>query len=75
MSRDKAVDLTKIYDGKKPKSLEILLKILKISEDQFYDIVTKHVVYPHKAMSKEEFKKSSSNIFPKDFEEWKSKFK
>ena len=75
MSRDKAIDLTKMYDGKKPKSLEILLKILKISEDQFYDVVTKHVVHPHQTMSKEEFKNSSSNIFPKDFEEWKSKFK
>ena len=75
MSREKALDLSKIYDGKKPKSLEILLKILKMSEDEFYDIVTKHVVHPHKALSKEDFKKSSSNIVPKDFEDWNLKFK
>jgi len=75
ISREKALDLAKVYDGKKPKSLNILLKILKISEDEFYDIVKKHVVSPHQPMSRKDFKNSSSNIVPSDFEDWKSKFK
>ena len=39
-----------MYDGKRPKSLELFLKILNISEDEFYDIVSRHVIEPHKIM-------------------------
>jgi N-acetyl sugar amidotransferase len=75
LSRDEGADLVKIYDGKRPKSLELLLKILNISEDEFYDIVNKHVIEPHKIMPREDFKKSSTNIIPKDLDDWLDKFK
>ena len=53
MNRDKALELCKIYDGKKPKSLDIFLKIIKISEDEFYDLIQKQIVAPNKIWDKE----------------------
>ena len=35
LERDKAVELCKIYDGKKPKALELFLKVTNISENEF----------------------------------------
>ena len=75
LNRKEGEDLIKIFDGKKPKSLQLLLKILNISEDEFYDTINKHVIEPHKIMSKTDFKKSSSNIVPKDLDDWLEKFK
>jgi N-acetyl sugar amidotransferase len=74
MTREEGLELAKMYDGKRPKSLELFLKILNISEDEFYDIVSRHVIEPHKIMPRDQFKKSSSNIVPSDLEEWMKKF-
>ena len=74
MNRSTALELCKIYDGKKPKSLDIFLKIIQISEDEFYDIVEKHIVFPNKVLDREELKKSQSNIRPSDFDLWVKKF-
>ena len=74
ISREKGMDLAKMYDGKKPKSLSIFLKLINMNEKEFYDTVKKHVVLPHKIESYDNFLKSSSNIKPKDFDEWKKKF-
>ena len=74
LSREEGLDLTKMYDGKKPKSLSIFLKLINMNEKEFYEIVKKHVVLPHKIENYDNFLKSSSNIKPKDFDEWKKKF-
>ena len=74
MNRSTALELCKIYDGKKPKSLDIFLKIIQISEDEFYDIVEKHIVFPNKVLDREELKKNQSNIRPSDFDLWVKKF-
>ena len=74
LSREKGLELTKLYDGKKPKSLDIFLKLINMNEKEFYEIIKKHVVSPHKIVSYDEFIKSSSNIKPKDFDEWSKKF-
>ena len=73
MRREKALELVKIYDGKKPKTLSLFLKIIKISEDEFYDIVIEHIVYPSKKWDKEEEKLKTSNTTLKDFDSWISK--
>ena len=75
MNRDKALELCKIYDGKKPKSLDIFLKIIKISEDEFYDLIQKQIVAPNKMWDKEVIKNDKSNITPSDFDGWIKKFK
>ena len=49
--------------------------MVNLNENEFYDIVSKHVIEPHKIMSKENFKRSSSNVVPKDLQEWFKKFK
>ncbi len=48
MTREEAVKLVQMYDGKRPKALEYFLKILGMNEDEFYKIALTHVVYPHK---------------------------
>jgi N-acetyl sugar amidotransferase len=74
LSREKGMDLAKIYDGKKPKSLSIFLKLINMSEKEFYETVEKHVVSPHEIENYDIFLKSSSNIKPRDFDEWNKKF-
>lgn len=66
ISRSEGLNLEKQYDGKKPKSLNILLKILKITEEKFNTIVKKHVIYPHKFPKKIDTEKR--NVFNEEFE-------
>ena len=74
MTRSEASELVNMHDGKKPKALEIFLNILNISEDDFYDIVEKHVVAPHTLPEREILKNNTSNITPKDIQDWIDKF-
>lgn len=74
MPREKAVELVKMYDGKRPKALDTFLKILKMNEDEFYEIVEKHVVHPQKMPDKKFLKKNISNIIPADSVDWDKKF-
>jgi len=74
IGREEGIDLAKMYDGKKPKSLGIFLKLINMNEKEFYETVKKHVVLPHKIESYDNFLKSSSDIKPKDFNEWQKKF-
>ena len=67
--------MVKLYDGKRPRSIDLLMKILKLSEKELYEIVTKHTVYPHNKMSFQEFQSKKSNFSPKEIEEWFNKFK
>lgn len=46
MSREEAMRLIKQYEGKKPKSLEFFLEYLGITEDEFNEIVSTHVIPP-----------------------------
>ena len=74
MTREKAEELVKMYDGKRPKALDTFLKILKMNEDEFYEIVEKHIVSPQKMPDKNLLKKSGSNIIPPDAVDWDKKF-
>ena len=74
MSRDKAVELSNMYDGKKPKALKLFLKITNMDEDEFYKIIKQHVVSPHELPSREELDRNSSNIKPQDLDSWIEKF-
>jgi len=74
LSREKAEELCKTYDGKKPKALELFLKITNMGEEEFYNIVENHVVSPNKFPSKEDLDRNTSNIKPKDLDFWINKF-
>jgi hypothetical protein len=66
LTREQGVELVKTYDGKRPSSLDGFLKILNISENEFYDIVFKHIVHPHKPENIESLKSNKNNHTPKD---------
>lgn len=46
MQRKEALKLIKQFEGRKPKSLEVFLEYLDISEEEFNKIVLKHVIPP-----------------------------
>jgi N-acetyl sugar amidotransferase len=46
LTREKGLEITATYDGKRPASLDRFLEILQITEDEFYDILSKHNVFP-----------------------------
>ncbi len=46
MTRDRAMTLIKKYEHRKPKSLEVFLNYVGISEDEFNEIVLRHVIPP-----------------------------
>jgi len=48
--------------------------LINMNEKEFYEIVKKHVVLPHEIENYDNFLKSSSNVKPKDFDEWNKKF-
>ena len=75
LERDKGQDMVKLYDGKKPQSFELLLKILNLNEKEFYEIIKDQVVFPNKMISFEEFLSKKSNFSPKDNDTWFKKFK
>ena len=74
MTREKAEELVKMYDGKRPKALDTFLKVLNMTEDEFYEIVEKHIVSPQKMPEKNLLKNSGSNIIPPDAVDWDKKF-
>ena len=46
ISREKAMEYIKMYEGKKPRSLEVFLEYLEITEEEFNEIVLKHLIPP-----------------------------
>ncbi|HAR62793.1 MAG TPA: N-acetyl sugar amidotransferase [Candidatus Margulisbacteria bacterium] len=46
MTREEGNKLAEEYDGKRPASLDHFLEILQITEEDFYNILTKHQVFP-----------------------------
>ena len=66
MSKEEAKALIDEYEGKKPRSLEIFLDYLNISEDEFNKIVSKTVVPPNNPKFKDN--KFSEKVW--DFETW-----
>jgi len=48
MTREEGIALMKEYDGKRPASLDVFLKFLDMSEDEFNTLAKEHVVAPHR---------------------------
>lgn len=46
LTREKALQLVKEYEGLRPVSLDVLLKWLNLTEEEFYAIAKKHTVSP-----------------------------
>ncbi len=73
LSREEALGLVKQYDGKRPAALDRFLEILGISEEQFMEIVSRHVVAPHVMPNRKDIE--SVTHVPKDFAEWGEKIR
>jgi hypothetical protein len=48
LSRDEGLRLVEHYDGKRPASLDAFLALTNLSEAEFMEIATEHVVAPHR---------------------------
>ena len=48
MTREEAMKFIEKYEGRKPKSLQVFLEYLGLSEEEFNEIVMKHVIPPAK---------------------------
>ena len=66
ITKEKADELIKQYEGKRPPSLELFLEYLEISETEFNEIVSKTVVAPHKP----DFSCIPKGEKTKDFDQW-----
>ena len=47
IKKEKALELIKLYEGKKPATLNIFLDYVGLNEKQFNDIVASHIVKPN----------------------------
>ena len=48
LTKDEGERLIENFDGKRPENLDYFLKILELTEDEFFDIASSHEVAPHK---------------------------
>jgi N-acetyl sugar amidotransferase len=65
ITKNKAKELVDLYEGKKPKSLDLFLKFVGLTEQEFYEIIKTHVISPNKI----NIKKGNAKL-TKDFEFW-----
>ncbi|HEU4472530.1 MAG TPA: N-acetyl sugar amidotransferase [Flavisolibacter sp.] len=66
MSRDEGLDIINKYEGKKPRSLEIFLDMVGLTEEEFFEIAKSHTVSPWKLNV---FEQEMGEKLP-DFEQW-----
>ena len=70
MDRETSVKLTQQYDGKRPAALDLFLDFLGLTEAQFIDIVSAHVVDPHVLPDEATRRSQVANELPWDFDQW-----
>jgi hypothetical protein len=48
ISKEKAEETIELYEGKKPRSLEIFLNFIGLTEKEFYTVAKSHLISPNK---------------------------
>ena len=48
LTRDQGLRLMEQYDGKRPASLDVFLRLVGLTEAQFMEIASEHQVHPHR---------------------------
>ena len=66
-TREEALAIESKYDGKRPASMDWFLKTLNMSEDEFYDYLEPHQVYPWKF--DRQMHRETGEVMP-DFAQW-----
>ena len=69
--RSEGMTLINSYEGKRPRSLDIFLDFIGITEDEFNEIVSQHIVSPHQY----DTSKVVSGEKLHDFDKWERKGK
>ena len=54
-----------LYEGKKPKSLDLFLNFIGLTEEEFYDVAKTHLISPNKL----NIEKGNAKL-TKDFQLW-----
>lgn len=70
ISREQAESLTKMYDGKKPETLKLFLNLVGLNEEEFNEIVKKHIIHPHSFKEEIVADRNTSNIKITDLDDW-----
>ena len=47
ITKERAKELINLYEGKKPKSLDLFLKFIGLNEKEFYEVVKNHLISPN----------------------------
>lgn len=48
LDREDGVKMAEKYDGKEPASMEYTLKVMGLTKDEYYEILSKHAIHPWK---------------------------
>ena len=65
ISKERAKELVDLYEGKKPKSLDLFLNFIGLTEEEFYDVAKTHLISPNKL----NIEKGNAKL-TKDFQLW-----
>jgi|TARA_B100001964_G_C14256828_1_gene612915 N-acetyl sugar amidotransferase len=52
ISKEKALENIKLYEGKRPYSLDLFLKFIGLTEKEFIEVIKEHIVSPNKFHTK-----------------------
>ncbi len=66
INKKKAKENIKLYEGKRPYSLDLFLKFIGLNENEFTEVIKEHVVSPNKFSSI----RSENAKKPHDFDKW-----
>jgi N-acetyl sugar amidotransferase len=66
ITEEKAKENIKLYEGKRPYSLDLFLKFIGLSENQFLEVIKEHIVSPHRFLNI----KNENAKKPHDFDKW-----
>ena len=66
ITKEKAKENIKLYEGKRPYSLDLFLKFIGLNENEFEEVIKEHVVSPHKFLTI----KNQNAEKPHDFNKW-----
>lgn len=69
ISREEAEKLAKKYEGKRPKTLDIFLKMIDMSEEKFMQIALSHAVSPYEHDPSKT--KHGKKLYDQDLWDWK----
>ncbi|MEQ8711291.1 MAG: N-acetyl sugar amidotransferase [Rhodospirillales bacterium] len=69
-TREESLELVKDYDGRRPPSLDLFLRYLDITEEQYMEIVSQHAVAPHVMPTLDEVRAAGMQPKLHDYDKW-----